>query len=311
MSTRLKDLSKKDEILKGGHRLCAGCGASIAVRQILKGLPDDVELVVSNPTGCLEVSTTIYPYTSWNCSYIHSAFENVASTLSGVESAYRSLKKQGKTDKDYRFVVFAGDGGTYDIGFQALSGALERNHRMVYVCYNNEAYMNTGIQRSGATLKGAWTTTSPHGEESYGKAENRKDLTSIVAAHDIPYVAQASISNWRDAVKKAQKAFEADGPAFINILSPCHRGWRYPMEQTVEVAKKAVETCAWPLYEVENGEYNLTGKVKEKKPVEEYLKMQGRFAHLFKKEENKEVLDSIQQYIDEKWERIKYLAGEE
>ncbi len=309
MSTKLKDLVKKEDVLTSGHRLCAGCGAPIAVRQILMGAPDDVELVVANPTGCLEVSTTIYPYSSWNASYIHCAFENAASTISGSEAAYRSLKKQGKLDDDYRFVVFGGDGGTYDIGLQALSGALERGHRMVYVCYNNEAYMNTGIQRSGATLKGSWTTTSPHGKESYGKTENRKDLTGIVAAHNIPYVAQASIGNWRDVVKKAQKAFDADGPSFINILAPCHRGWRYPMEKTVDLARLAVQTCVWPLYEIENGEWNLTTKPKEKKPVEEYLKQQGRFAHLFK-EENQEVLKSIQEYVDKEWERIKRLSGE-
>ena len=309
MSTKLKDLVKKEDVLTSGHRLCAGCGAPIAVRQILMGAPDDVELVVANPTGCLEVSTTIYPYSSWNASYIHCAFENAASTISGSEAAYRSLKKQGKLDDDYRFVVFGGDGGTYDIGLQALSGALERGHRMVYVCYNNEAYMNTGIQRSGATLKGSWTTTSPHGKESYGKTENRKDLTGRVAAHNIPYVAQASIGNWRDVVKKAQKAFDADGPSFINILAPCHRGWRYPMEKTVDLARLAVQTCVWPLYEIENGEWKLTTKPKEKKPVEEYLKPQGRFAHLFK-EDNQEVLKSIQEYVDKEWDRIKRLSGE-
>jgi len=311
MSTKLKDLVKKDEILTSGHRLCAGCGAPIAVRQILMGAPEDVELVVANPTGCLEVSTTIYPYSSWNASYIHSAFENAASTLSGSEAAYRSLKKQGKIKDDYRFIAFGGDGGTYDIGLQALSGALERGHRMVYVCYNNEAYMNTGIQRSGATLKGAWTTTSPHGKESYGKPENRKDLTGIVAAHNIPYAAQASISNWRDVVKKAQKAFETDGPSFINILAPCHRGWRFPMEKTVELARLAVQTCIWPLYEVEDGQWNLTHKVKKKKPVEEYLKSQGRFAHLFKDEKTTEVLQTIQDNVDREWARILRLCGEE
>lgn len=308
MSTKLKDLAEKEEILRGGHRLCAGCGASVAVRQILMGLPQGDKVVTASPTGCLEVSTTIYPYTSWNCSFIHNGFENVASTLSGTEAAYRSLKKQGKIDENYHFVVFAGDGGTYDIGFQALSGALERNHDMVYVCYNNEAYMNTGIQRSGATLKGASTTTTPPGEESIGKEEHRKDLTEIVAAHDIPYVAQASISHWRDAIKKAQKAFEVDGPAFINILAPCHRGWRFPMEQTVELAKKAVKTAAWPLYEIENGKYNVTSKIKDKEPIEEYLKMQGRFGHLFKKEESKEVIESIQAYVDEKWESLQAAA---
>lgn len=309
MSTKLKDLAQKEDILASGHRMCAGCGAPIAVRQILMGAPDDVELVIANPTGCLEVSTTIYPYNSWNASYIHCAFENAASTLSGSEAAYQSLKRQGKIKDEYRFVAFGGDGGTYDIGLQALSGALERGHRLLYVCYNNEAYMNTGIQRSGATIKGAWTTTSPHGKVSYGKSENRKDLTGIVAAHNIPYTAQASISNWRDVVRKAQKAFAVDGPSFINILAPCHRGWRYPMEKTVELARLAVQTCIWPLYEVENGDWTLTVKVKNKKPVEEYLKLQGRFAHLFK-DENREHLQAVQEYVDREWERILRLCGE-
>jgi len=303
MSTKLKDLVMKPEILSGGHRLCAGCGAPIAVRQMLMGAPDNVKLVIANPTGCLEVSTTIYPYTAWKASYIHCAFENAASTLSGAEAAYQSMKEQGRIEEDFRFVAFGGDGGTYDIGLQALSGALERGHRLIYVCYNNEAYMNTGIQRSGATQLGSWTTTSPHGSNSSGKKENRKDLTAIVAAHNIPYVAQASISHWKDLVRKAQKAFAADGPAFINVLAPCHRGWRYDMEKTVEIAKMAVQNCIWPLYEVDNGKWNLTTKVPKKQDVLEYLKMQGRFSHLFK-EDNKHLLPIIQQNIDEEWEKL-------
>lgn len=170
--------------------------------------------------------------------------------------------------------------------------------------------MNTGIQRSGATGLGTWTTTSPHGTESFGKTQNRKDMTAIAAAHNIPYVAQASISHWRDLVKKAQKAFAADGPAFINVLAPCHRGWRYPMEQTVEVAKLAVQSCIWPLYEVDNGTWNLTTKVTKKKPVEDYLKIQGRYAHLFKEEKNGEVLQRIQENTDKEWEKLLKICGE-
>lgn len=307
MATKLAELVEKPQYLSGGHRLCAGCGASIVVRQILMGAPEDVKLVVANPTGCLEVSTTIYPYTSWKTSYIHCAFENAASTLSGAETAYRALKSQGKIKEDFRFIAFGGDGGTYDIGLQALSGALERGHRLIYVCYNNEAYMNTGIQRSGATLMGSWTTTSPYGINSAGKKENRKDLTAIAAAHNIPYVAQGSISHWLDLVRKAQKAFAAEGPAFINVFSPCHRGWRFPMEKTVEVARMAVKTCVWPLYEVENGKWKLTVNVK-KQPVEEYLKLQGRFAHLFK-EENQHILKAIQENVDAEWEKLLEKCG--
>ncbi len=309
MSIKLADLTHKKEGLTGGHRMCAGCGAPIAVRQVLLAAPEGVEIVVAGATGCLEVSTSIYPYSAWNVSYIHSAFENAASTLSGAETCYNSLKEQGKIDADFRFLAFAGDGGTYDIGFQALSGMLERGHRAIYVCYNNEAYMNTGTQRSGATPFGASTTTSPHGQKSFGKPQYRKDLTAIAAAHNIPYAAQASISHWRDLATKAQKAYEMDGPVFLNIMAPCHRGWRYPVEKTVELAKLAVQTCSWPLYEVEDGEWKLTTKVRNKKPVEEFLKLQGRFSHLFK-EENKEILQQIQEYVDKEWEKLLKRCGE-
>jgi pyruvate/2-oxoacid:ferredoxin oxidoreductase beta subunit len=523
----LKELTKRPKVLTGGHRLCAGCGASIGVRQVLLGTEDPV--VVGCATGCLEVTTTIYPYTAWKSPFIHNAFENVAATISGVETAYRALKKKGKIKKEIKFVAFGGDGGTYDIGLQSLSGALERGHKMVYVCYNNEAYMNclslstliatkdglkriteikvgeqvyafdmkthrlvlkrcsgvfdngvhdayelstlhhsikatsnhpflvlkrngrgrenelvwkelkdissgdeivvskqlvpgkskrfdynkvkkgdykvnrinnylrtneeyvyinsvnlaefinslsfgqgssaervhssvltlpqeenypvqnfligneyfamervkeiklvgkeatldlriedehnfiangivvhnTGIQRSGATPCGASTTTAPAGKVKPGKEQFRKDLTSIVAAHHIPYVAQASISHWKDLVNKAEKAFKADGPAFINMLVPCHRGWRYPMEKTVEISKLAVDTGFWPLFEVENGVWRITIRPKERKPIIEWIKSQGRFSHLLK-EENKEFLERVQKEVDDYW---KYLEG--
>jgi len=297
----IKELSKVPERLSGGHRLCAGCGASIAVRQVLMGTKDPV--VIGASTGCLEVATTIYPYTAWKVPFIHNAFENVAATISGVETAYNALKKQGKIKKKIKFVAFGGDGGTYDIGLQSLSGALERGHKFVYVCYTNEAYMNTGIQRSGATPYGASTTTAPAGKESFGKAQMRKDLTAIIAAHNIPYVAQATISHWNDLVTKAEKAFNADGPAFLNVLALCHRGWRYPQENTIGVAKLAVETGYWPLIEVENGTWKFTYKPKERKPVVEFLKTQGRFKHLFK-EKNKPVLEAVQKEIDSNWQRL-------
>ncbi len=230
----LKELSRQPEIVTGGHRLCAGCGAPIVVRQALKALKHPV--VVANATGCLEVATAIYPYTAWRCSWIHSAFENAAATMSGVEAAYRSLKRQGKIKDEIRFIAFGGDGGTFDIGFQSLSGAMERGHRMVYLCYDNEAYMNTGIQRSSATPMGAETTTTPAGQVIPGKVQHRKDLTAIMAAHDIPYVAQVSPSHWNDLVTKLEKAFEADGPAFINAIAPCPRGWRHDGSLTKQEA---------------------------------------------------------------------------
>lgn len=297
----LKEIVKKERRLSPGHRLCPGCGASIVVNMILWATDDPV--VIGIATGCLEVSTTIYPQTAWEIPYIHSAFENAASTISGVETAYRALKKKGKIKEDIKFVAFGGDGGTYDIGLQALSGAMERGHNMVYVCYDNEAYMNTGIQRSSATPLGASTTTSPAGSVIPGKLQKRKDLTYIMTAHKIPYVAQGSISHWRDLVKKASKAFEVDGPAFLNVLSPCPRGWRYDSKLTINIAKEAVTSNFWPLYEVENGNWKLTYKPKEKTPIENWLKKQGRFKHLFKPE-NMHIIDEIQNYIDKDWENL-------
>lgn len=301
----IKELSKIPEKLTGGHRLCSGCGASIVVRQVLMGTTSPV--VVGSATGCLEVATTIYPYTAWAVPFIHNAFENVAATISGAETAYRALKKKGKIKKDIKFVAFGGDGGTYDIGLQSLSGALERGHNFVYVCYNNEAYMNTGVQRSSATPTGASTTTAPSGKTSYGKPQLRKDLTAIVAAHNIPYVAQADVSNWNDLVTKSQKAFAVDGPAFLNVLSMCHRGWRFAPEDTIKISKLAVSTGFWPLIECENGKWRFTFKPKERKPVVEFLKTQGRFKHLFK-EENKPILEEIQKDIDRQWERLERLV---
>lgn len=302
----LKELSALPEALAPGHRLCAGCGAPIVVRQITRAAKSP--LVVGNATCCLEVSTTVYPYTSWKTPFIHSAFENAAATLSGVEAAYESLKRQGKVKDDIKFVAFGGDGGTYDIGFQSLSGAMERNHKMVYVCYDNEAYMNTGIQRSSATPKGADTTTSPVGKLSYGKRENRKDLTKIMASHNIPYAAQVTPAHWNDLYQKAEKAFEAGGAAFINALAPCPRGWRYDAKDTIEICRLAVDTCFWPLYEVVEGKVRVTYKPRDKKPITEFLKAQGRFKHLFQPG-NEAVLEEIQKEVDHRWEEL--LALEE
>ena len=307
---KLKDLAEMPERLCGGHRLCAGCGASIAVRQVLRGTQDP--LVVGSATGCLEVATTIYPYTAWETPFIHNAFENSAATISGVEAAYRSLQRQGKIpmSKKIKFVAFGGDGGTYDIGIQSLSGAMERGHNMVYVCYDNEAYMNTGIQRSSATPYGASTNTAPAGTCSFGKPQYRKDLTMIMGAHHVPYAAQASIGFYNDLIKKSEKAFAVDGPAFLLLFAPCPRGWIFPGNKTVEIAKLAVETCFWPLYEIENGVFRLTRKVpdKKKKPMVEWLKAQKRFKHLFHPGCEK-VLEDIQKKIDEEWERYKEMDG--
>jgi len=300
----LKELSKREELLSGGHRACAGCAATIVVRQVL--LAAGADIVVGCATGCLEVVTTIFPYTAWRVPYIHNAFENVAATVSGVESSYRSLKRQGKIKKDMRFIAFGGDGGTYDIGLQSLSGAAERGHRFLYICYDNQAYMNTGIQRSSATPIGAATSTCPAGDEIPGKVQYSKDMTRIMVAHRIPYVAQASPSNWSDLIEKVQKALSKNGPSFINILSPCHRGWRYPMEKTIEIARLAVETCAWPLYEYDEGTWRITYMPKEKLPLTDWTSKQGRFAHL---KDDPEVLRQNQAEIDRRWNELQTLSG--
>lgn len=297
----LKELSKREINISSGHRLCSGCGAPIAVKMVL--LASDYPVVAANATGCLEVSSCISGYTAWKIPWIHNAFENAAATLSGVETMYRSLKKQGKISQDIKFIAFGGDGGTYDIGLQSLSGAMERGHDMLYICYDNGAYMNTGIQRSSATPFGADTTTRPAGSVVPGKTEKRKNLTKIMAAHNIPYAAQASTSHWSDLVKKVRKALEITGPKFINIMAPCNRGWRSRTDDAIALSRLGVETCYWPLYEIENGVTKITFKPKEKKPIVDFLKPQGRFKHLFKPD-NEGLLAKIQEDIDTDWEKL-------
>lgn len=297
----LKELSKQEDLFTAGHRLCAGCGAPIVVKMVL--MASQYPLIASNATGCLEVSSCISEYTAWKIPWIHSAFENSAATISGVETMYRSLKKQGKLTDEIKFIAFGGDGGTYDIGFQSLSGAMERGHDMIYVCYDNGAYMNTGIQRSSATPFGADTTTCPVGSVSPGKLQNRKDLTKIIAAHGVPYVAQASPSHWQDLMKKVRKAHDIKGAKFINIIAPCNRGWRSQTNDAIKLAKLAVDTCYWPLYEIEDGVTKITHTPKEKKPIVDFLKPQGRFKHLFSPE-NECMLTAAQEYADRNWTRL-------
>ena len=297
------ELSKPERFV-GGHRLCAGCGAGLVCRGMMRALDEGDKAVVCNATSCLEVSSFLYPFTAWEDSYIHSAFENAAATCGGVEAAYNVMKRRGKIDDTYKFLAIGGDGGTYDIGFQSLSGAMERGHDMVYVCYDNEAYMNTGIQRSSSTPHFADTTTTPVGKVVPGKPQQKKNLTKIMVAHGVPYVAQTTfIGNFKDISEKAHKAIYTPGAAFLNVMAPCPRGWRYPSEKMMEVTKMAVETCVWPLYEVVEGKYILSYKPKEKKPVEEYLKMQGRFAHMFKPG-NEWMIEQAQKEVDRNWEEL-------
>ena len=248
----------------------------------------------------------MYPYTAWEDSYIHNAFENAGATLSGVETAYNVLKKKGKINDTYKFITFGGDGGTYDIGLQSLSGAMERGHDLVYVCYDNGAYMNTGIQRSSATPMYADTTTTPVGSESDGKLQGRKDLAAIIAPHHVPYVATTTlIANFTDIHTKSEKAIYTPGPAFLNIMAPCPRGWRYEPDDIMNICKLAVETCYWPLFEVINGRWILNYEPKKKLPIEDFLKTQGRFKHLFKPG-NEALIQQFQEEVDRRWEDLQY-----
>ena len=286
--------------------MCAGCGAPVVARHILRALKEDDHAVIACATGCMEVSTFTYPYTAWTDSFIHTAFECAGATLSGAEAAYKSLKKQGKLPEDEhtKFIAFGGDGGTYDIGLQSLSGAMERGHDMVYVCYDNGAYMNTGIQRSSATPRFADTTTSPAGTVIPGKMQSRKDLTEILVSHHIPYAAQSiAFGDFKDLYEKAEKAIYTEGPTFLNVLSPCPRGWGYDTEDLMEINKLAVQTCYWPLYEVENGKYKITYKPAKKLPIEEFLKPQKRFRHMFKPG-NEWMIEEFQKEVDRRYQEL-------
>ena len=307
MAYNLKEVvATKPSRFSEGHKMCAGCGAPPVARMILRAVKPEDHAVIAGATGCMEVSTFTYPYTSWTDSFIHTAFENAGSTLSGVEAAYKSLKRQGKIedDKHTKFIAFGGDGGTYDIGLQSLSGAIERGHDMLYVCYDNGAYMNTGIQRSSATPKYADTTTSPAGTVVPGKSQARKDLAKIMVAHHLPYVAQTlAMNNFKDLYEKAEKAIYTEGPTFLNVLAPCPRGWGYPTEDLMQINKLAADTCYWPLYEVVNGKYKITYKPAKKLPIEEFLKPQKRFRHMFKPG-NEWMIEDFQKIVDSRWEEL-------
>ena len=291
---------------KAGHRMCAGCGAPVVGRMVLRALKPEDHAVICSATGCMEVSTFIYPYTSWSDSFIHTAFECAGATLSGVEAAYNSLKKQGKLPEDEhtKFIAFGGDGGTYDIGLQSLSGAMERGHDITYVCYDNGAYMNTGTQRSSSTPHFADTTTSPAGKVSNGKAQIRKDLTEIMVKHNLPYVAQSAlVGNLKDLYEKSEKAIYTKGAAFLNVFTPCPRGWGYPTDELMNINKLAVETCYWPLYEVIDGKYIVNYKPKNKLPIEEFLKPQRRFKHMFLPG-NEWMIEEFQKEVDARWQEL-------
>lgn len=289
--------SKSNELFSCGHRGCAGCGEGTAVRMVLDTAGPNT--IVAICTGCLEVMTTPFPETAWEIPIIHVAFENNSAVASGVDAALKALKRR----EGVNILAFGGDGGTFDIGLQALSGMLERGHNVKYFCFDNEAYMNTGIQRCSSTPYGASTTTSPSGKISIGEQRNKKPIGAIVAAHDIPYTATATIAYPKDLKNKIKKALEVDGPAFLHIFTPCPTGWRYPSELTIEISRLAVQTGVFLLWELEGGDFRnikINKKLPNRKPVNEYLKLQGRFRHLMK---NEDVLHQIQKMVDEKCEQ--------
>ncbi len=296
-------LVTREENFAPGHRACIGCGEALAVRQACKALGRNV--IIVNATGCMEVIASPFPETSWRLPWIHTLFENAAAVASGVEAGLKALTKKGKRpDNKINVVAIAGDGGTSDIGLQALSGALERGHDFLYICFDNEAYMNTGIQRSSATPFGASTTTAPAGKVSIGQVTWKKNLPAIAAAHDIPYVATACPSYPFDLMAKVKKGVAVPGPAYIHILSVCPTGWRCPTDLSVKLGRLAVETGIFPLYEIENGNYRLSIDVPKLRPVEDYLKLQGRFRHL-----SAELIKEIQDRVNREYAKLKEKAA--
>jgi pyruvate ferredoxin oxidoreductase beta subunit len=293
------------EYFTSGHRACTGCGEALAVRLACKALGPNT--IIANATGCMEVVSSQFPYTAWNVPWIHTLFENTAAVASGIESALKVMKRKGRGPKsEVNIVAMAGDGGTADIGLQALSGALERGHDFVYMCFDNEAYMNTGIQRSSATPFGAATTTSPVGAKSIGQFSWKKNMPAIAAAHNIPYVATASPSYPFDLMDKVKKAADVKGPAYLHILSVCPNGWRCATDIAVSIGRLAVETGVFPLYEIENGRYKLNIRPAQLKPVQEYFKLQGRFSHL-----SEATVQEIQARVVKEYEEIKKKAETE
>jgi pyruvate ferredoxin oxidoreductase beta subunit len=291
-------LVTKKEVFAPGHRACSGCGEALAVRLVMKALGKNTIVIMA--TGCMEIVSSQLPYTSWEVPWMHTLFENIAAVASGAEAGIKALTRKGVSFPKTKVVAMGGDGATSDIGVQALSGAMERGHDFIYICLDNEAYMNTGIQRSSATPFGAATTTQPVGKVSMGQATWKKNMPAIAAAHDIPYVATACPSYPFDLMDKVKKAVEIEGPSYIHILSVCPTGWRAPSDLTIRLGRLAVETGIFPLYEVENGEYTLNFDLPQLRPVSDYLKLQGRFRHL-----TPEVIAKIQQKVESEYAKLK------
>jgi len=281
-----------------GHRACSGCGEALAVRLVCKALGKNVIIVMA--TGCMEIVSSQLPYTSWEVPWIHTLFENSAIVASGVEAGRKALARKGVSVPKAKVVAMGGDGATFDIGLQALSGAFERGQDFLYVCLDNEAYMNTGIQRSSATPFGASTTTQPAGKVSLGQPTWKKNMPAIAIAHDIPYVATASPSYPFDLMNKVRKAIDIEGPTYIHVLSVCPTGWRTPSDLSVRLGRLAMETGVFPLYEVENGKYTLNFDPPQLRPVEDYIRPQGRFRHL-----TPDMIDKIQERVSTEYAKLK------
>jgi len=255
--------------------------------------------IVASPTGCLEVVSTPYPESAWEVAWIHSLFENAAAVASGVEVA---LKRFGK--KDTNVLVIGGDGSTFDIGMGCISGMFDRGHNVKYICYDNEAYMNTGVQRSSSTPYFTHTTTTPAGKVSFGNPRPKKDMPAIAVAHRVPYVATASVAYPVDLRKKVKRALAIPGPAYIQVNAPCITGWTFDAGNTIELSRLVVETCLWPIYEYIDGKLGEVKKIRSRKPVEEYLKAQGRYRHLFRREGGAEIIKQIQAMADANAEKF-------
>ena len=311
----IRDIAEKPDLFLSGHRACAGCASATVLRMVMKATRGPT--IVTEATGCMEVISSIYPYTSWATPWLHTAFETAAANASGIDAALKAQKRKGQLKEHIDIIAIAGDGGTYDIGIQALSGALERGHDFLFVLYDNEGYMNTGIQRSGGTPFGASTTTTPAGSVMQGKLQHKKPISDIVVAHGIEYVATASPYYWKDLLTKVRKGLEVEGPAFLHVFAPCPRGWRSDPANSIDYSKLAVESCVFPLWEAVNGQYQLSSPSKlialapqKKKTAAEYMKGQGRFRHVFTPQ-GKKVLDEIQRWTDERWAKLLQKCGEE
>ena len=294
----VRTLTQK-EYFAPGHRACQGCAEVLAVRLVAKALGRNV--IVAAATGCMEIVSSPLPFTSWRVPWFHVAFENTAAVASGIESALKVLMRKGRIpQKKIVTIAMAGDGGTADIGLQALSGALERGHDFIYICTDNEAYMNTGIQRSSCTPFGASTTTSPAGKAVMGQITWKKNMPAIAAAHNIPYVATACPSYPMDLVQKVKKAADIKGPAYVHILSVCPTGWRSAPELSIKLGRLAVEAGVFPLYEVDRGQYRMSMDFPKLRPIKEYFKLQGRFRHL-----TDEMIEEIEKRLHQEYEQLR------